>query len=276
MGDRIAFVLGGGGLLGAHEVGMLQALLEAGIRPDLVIGTSIGAVNGAMLAADPTLDQVEQMRELWSSMGRADVFGGSIVAGIKTLARSRTHVYGNGRLRELLTDALPVDRIEDLQLSFECVAASIDRARAHYFDRGPLVDAVLASAAVPGLLPPVEIDGEHYLDGGLVASIPLDRAIARGASDVYVLQVGRVEQPLRTPSTPWEVALVAFEISRRHRFHEALAAAPADVRVSVLPTGAPKDFDDLRQYRDLGDAGELITQSYEASRAFLGGLGEGP
>lgn len=262
-------MLGGGGLLGAHEVGMLQALLEADIVPDMVIGTSIGAVNGALFAAEPSLDQVERMRELWSSLSRAEVFGGSIVSGIRTLARSRTHVYGNDRLRALLTDALPAERIEDLQLSFECVAASIEHARARYFDRGPIVDAVLASSAVPGLLPPVEIDGEHFLDGGLVASIPLDRAIDRGAEQVFVLQVGRVEQPLRAPSQPWEVALVAFEISRRHRFVEALAAAPDHVSVHVLPTGDPKDFDDLRQYRDLGDTGRLIADSHDATRSYL-------
>ncbi|MCB0965451.1 MAG: patatin-like phospholipase family protein [Ilumatobacter sp.] len=248
---------------------MLQALLEAEILPDVIIGTSIGAVNGAMLAADPSLDQVERMRELWSSLRRADVFGGSFFNSIRTLARSRTHVYSNDRLRELLTEALDVERIEDLSIAFECVASSIEGARARYFDRGPIVDAVLASAAVPGLLPPVEIDGEHFLDGGLVASIPLDRAIELGATDIYVLQVGRVEQPLRTPAQPWEVALVAFEISRRYRFLEALAAAPDHVRVSVLPTGAPKDFDDLKQYRDLGDAERLIGQSHAATASYL-------
>ncbi|MEZ5294853.1 MAG: hypothetical protein R2697_00845 [Ilumatobacteraceae bacterium] len=116
----------------------------------MVVGTSIGAVNGALVAADPSLDQVERMRDLWSSMSRADVFGGSIVSGIKTLAKSRTHVYGNERLRALLADALPVTLIEDLAVSFECVAASIEYARARYFDRGPIIDAVLASSAVRG------------------------------------------------------------------------------------------------------------------------------
>jgi NTE family protein len=266
---KVAYVLGGGGLLGAHEVGMLQALLEAGIAPDMVVGTSIGAINGAMIAADPSSAQVHRLRELWTSLDRDAVFTGSVAARLRTLVRSRTHVYDNGSLRRLLSDALPVQRIEDLAVSFECVAASIERASAHYFDTGPLVDAVLASAAVPGLLPPVAIDGEHYLDGGLVASIPLDRAIARGADEVFVLQVGRIEQPLRAPSQPWEVALVAFEISRRHRFSEALASVPDDVRVHVLPTGDPKDFDDLRQYRETADVGQLIEQSYLATASFL-------
>ena len=130
---------------------------------------------------------------------------------------------------------------------------------------------MLASSAVPGLLPPVEIDGEHHLDGGLVASIPLDRAIARGAREVFVLQVGRVEQPLVAPTRPWEVALVAFEISRRHRFTEALATVPDGVTVHVLPTGEPKSFTDVSQYRTTGrDAvADRIERSYEASAAYL-------
>jgi NTE family protein len=268
--STVAFVLGGGGVLGAHEVGMLRALLEREIAPDMIIGTSIGAINGCMIAADPSLAQVERLRELWTTLGRDAVFGGSVTSWIKTLTRSRTHVVDNQRLRRLLTDALTVERIEDLAVSFECVAASIERSNAHHFNSGPIVEAVLASSAVPGLLPPVAIDGEHYLDGGLVASIPLDRAIARGADRIFVLQVGRVEEPLSVPTSPWEVALVAFEISRRHRFVEALATVPDDVEVHVLPTGDPKAFNDLRQYREAtDDVGRRIAQSYDASTAYL-------
>lgn len=269
--DRTAFVLGGGGHLGSHEVGQLQALLEREIRPDLIVGTSIGALNGAMVAADPSLGTVELLTRLWSSIGRAGVFNASITKQVRTMATSRTHLYENNGLRQLLTETLPVERIEDLAVTFECVAASIERASAHYFSDGPLVDAILASAAVPGLLPPVEIDGEHYLDGGLVASIPLDRAVALGATTVFVLHVGRIEEPLSTPQWPWEVAMIAFEISRRHRFTEALAALPPDVDVHVLPTGEPKSFNDLTQYRRDTATGnrERIAQSHRVAADYL-------
>ena len=96
---------------------------------------------------------------------------------------------------------------------------------------------MLASAAVPGLLPPVLVDGEHFLDGGLVNSIPVGEAVRRGARTVWVLQVGRVERPLRAPRQPWQVASVAFEIARRHRFATDMARVPAGVTVHVLPTG---------------------------------------
>ena len=102
------------------------------------------------------------------------------------------------------------------------MAANIEGATARWFSSGPVVPAVMASCAVPGLLPPVEIDGKHYFDGGLVDSIPVGRAVALGASVVYVLQVGRIESPLAVPRRPWEVGVVAFEIARRHRFHEEM------------------------------------------------------
>ena len=113
----------------------------------------------------------------------------------------------------------------------------IDSASAHWFSSGPVVPAVMASCAVPGLLPPVAIGGAHYFDGGVVDSIPVGRAVALGASTVYVLQVGRIESPLEVPARPWEVGPVAFEIARRHRFHEEMSALPEGVRAHVLPTG---------------------------------------
>jgi NTE family protein len=133
------------------------------------------------------------------------------------------------------------------------------------------VPAVLASCAVPGLLPPVEVDGEHYFDGGLVDSIPVGRAVALGATTVYVLQVGRIDRPLTVPRRPWQVGLVAFEIARRHRFHEEMSALPADVRVHVLPAGGdqrPPDLSQLR-YRDKTKVGASIERAYAASASYL-------
>src|SRR3954454_24961752 len=169
-----AFVLGGGGQLGAHEVGMLRALLERGIVPGLVVGTSIGAINGAAVAAEPSLAAVERLTSTWSAIERDDVFGGSILGRLGTLARTRTHLHDNALLRARLSDSLPA-RIEDLAVPFQCVAASIEQAAELCSSSAPLVHAVLASSAVPGLLPPVEIDGEHFVDGGVVNSIPVGR-----------------------------------------------------------------------------------------------------
>ncbi|WP_049568802.1 patatin-like phospholipase family protein [Nonomuraea sp. SBT364] len=262
-----AFVLGGGGLLGAHEVGMLQALGEAGIAADLVVGTSIGALNGALLAAAPG-DAVAKLTSLWRSDVVRTAFSGSWVARLSTLARTGTHLHPVTPLRTALEELVPVGRIEELAVPFQCVAASVERAGAHWFTEGPLVEAVLASCAVPGLLPPAVIGGEHFFDGGLVHSIPVGRAVQLGAKRVFVLHVGRIERPLTPPRRPWEVGMVAFEIARRHRFTEEMASLPSGVEVHVLPAGATGPVSPLR-YRDSSQIGRYIDRAYEASSRYL-------
>ncbi|MFC1409560.1 patatin-like phospholipase family protein [Streptacidiphilus sp. N1-12] len=267
-----AFVLGGGGALGACEVGMLQALLEAGVRPDLVVGTSVGAINGAVVAADPSTGAVDRLAGLWGSLGRAGVFSGSVLGRVRVAARSRTHLYSSTPLRRLLEEYLPAEHIEELTVPYQCVAASIERAAEHWFSKGPLVDAVLASCAVPGLLAPVEVGGEHFLDGGLTNSIPVGRAVALGARTVYVLQVGRIEQRLRVPRLPWEVASVSFEIARRHRFARDMEDLPPGVEVHVLPSGGPLGRTGAAaqlRHRDFGLSAERIDRAYQASAAYL-------
>jgi NTE family protein len=269
---EVAFVLGGGGVLGAHEVGMLQALGEAGIRADLVLGTSVGALNGVFVAADPDAP-LQRLLEVWRSGAAAETFTGSMIGRMARLARSGTHLHSNEPLRKLLSELLPVERIEELAVPFQCVAASIERAAAHWFTKGPIVPAVLASTAVPGLLPPVRVGREHFLDGGLVHSIPVGRAVRLGARTIYVLHVGRIERPLQPPRRPWEVGMVAFEIARRHRFTEEMGSLPADVTAHVLPAGVERspraaDLSQLR-YRDFSRVDERIERAYKASSAYL-------
>jgi NTE family protein len=268
-----AFVLGGGGLLGAHQVGMLRALAEAGITPDLVVGTSIGAINGSFVAAEPR-DAAARLTRLWRSEALQVAFSENLWERAIRLARSGTHLHSIEPLRRMLGEVLPAGDFAELELPFQCVAASIERSSAHWFASGPIVPAVLASCAVPGLLPAVEVGGEHFFDGGLVDSIPVGRAVALGARTIYVLQVGRIERPLAAPRRPWEVALVAFEIARRHRFHEELAALPASVRVHVLPAGSDRSQPDLSQlrYRDRAKVAVSIERAYTASASYLAGL----
>lgn len=246
---------------------MLRALDEAGIRPDVIVGTSVGALNGVVLAAAPS-DAVKTLTSLWGSDVVRTAFAGSWMQRLSTLARTGTHLHPIGPLRRLLGEMLPVETIEELAVPFQCVAASVERASSHWFTKGPLVEAVLASCAVPGLLPPVAIGGEHFFDGGLVHSIPVGRAVQLGARRIFVLHVGRIEQPLSAPRRPWEVGMVAFEIARRHRFAEEMASLPASVEVHVLPAGTPDVVSPLR-YRDLSRISRYITRAYEASSRYL-------
>jgi NTE family protein len=270
-----AFVLGGGGILGAHEVGMLRALAESSIEPDVVLGTSVGAINGALFAADPTPDGVARIGRLWAESNLASAPTGALLRRITTLARTGTHLEPPDAVRQRLVDALPAKRVEELVVPFQCVAASIERAAEVWFDRGVLADVVLASCAVPGILPPIKIGPEHFIDGGIVNSIPVARAVALGATTVYVLQVGRLEKPLKPPRWPWEVGLVAFEVARRHRFASDLDSLPEGVRLHVLPTGgsAAPAYNDisgqLRVRRIARTVQYQIDSSYEACRRYL-------
>jgi NTE family protein len=274
---RVAFVLGGGGHMGAYQVGMLRALLERGVVPDVVVGTSVGALNGAAVASDPRPDVVDRLEEEWLSMVKRGVFAGSLFAGAVNLFRTRTAMHSNGPLRELIERVIPASRFEDLRLPFQCVAASIEHAAEHWFTEGSLTDAILASSAIPGLLPTVEIDGQHFIDGGIVNSIPVGRAVDLGAREIYVLHVGRIERALDPPTNPWQVAMVAFEIARRHRFARDMATLPRGVTAHVLPTGerTPPRYDDLSQlrYRDFSQVERRIQQAHRATLAYLDDMG---
>ncbi|WP_062526555.1 patatin-like phospholipase family protein [Demequina rhizosphaerae] len=273
----VAFVLGGGGVRGATEVGMLRALLEAGIVPQLVVGTSIGAINGAAVAQDPHLDVVARLEHTWASPTAGDIYGESWYRQARRLAKHRTHLNDPDALRGLIEEVIGRDtQFEDLAVPLAVCAASIERASEHWFDSGPVVDAVMASASVPAALPPTVIDGEHFVDGGIVNSIPVGEAVARGATTIYVLQVGRIEEPLHPPRTPSDVARIAFEISRRHRFQRERAAVPPHVELHVLPYGGRQPGDErLGAYRRLDRTHARIEAARDATAAYLAGVREG-
>lgn len=268
-----AFVLGGGGLRGASEVGMLKALADLGVEPGLIVGTSVGALNGAIVASRPLERAVHRLELAWKSEAFQDIFSEGLAARTISLLRNRTHLHSNEQLRALLTHWAPASRIEDLGVRFECVAACIETSSEVWFDRGPLVEAVLASSAVPGLFPPVELGGRHYVDGGVVNSIPISRAIELGADEIYVLHVGNVDAPLQLPRNAWDVAFVAFEVARRHRFHADLESIPSGVTVRVLPTGSDSTerFNDpgRLRYRHSASIADAVERAYAATARYL-------
>jgi NTE family protein len=255
---------------------MLDALLERGLRPDLIVGTSVGALHGAMVAVDPSQASIAKLQQAWQELAGLGVLGRSWLDDAVSLLRTRTHVRSDAPMRRMAERLLGVRTFEELAVPFQCVAASIERSSEQWFDSGPLVDAILASCAVPGILPPVEIGGEHFIDGGIVNSIPVDRAVVLGAGEIYVLHAGRIEQPLSPPRSMRDVGFVAFEIARRHRFVRDLAAVPAGVTVHVLPTGdpAPPRYNDLSQlrFRDFRRVDKRIAFAYAATSEYLDAL----
>jgi NTE family protein len=185
----IAYVLGGGGSWGALQLGMLQALTRTDLTPDMVVGTSVGSLNGAVVAADPQR-AVERLEALWPGVNRRDVFPGGLLQGLNTLRTSRAWLFDNEPLTDYLTHELPVSTFEDLQLPFVAVATDFAHGTVAELDSGELRSALLASSAIPGIYPWVVRDGRRLVDGMLVANIPIVQAMERGARSLVVLDCG--------------------------------------------------------------------------------------
>ena len=255
---------------------MLHALMKHGVRPDLIVGTSVGALHGAAVARSPSVASIEKLETTWGELAGLGALGSSWFTDATILLRTRTHMRSSDPLRRLATRLLGVETFEELAVPFQCVAACIERSAEHWFSSGPLVDAILASSAVPGILPPVQIEGEHFIDGGVVNSVPLDRAVTLGADEIFVLHVGRLDRPLSVPKRLRDVAMVAFEVARRNRFVRELANVPDGVSVHVLPTGdpSPPAYNDLTQlrYRNFRGSDRRIAWAYAATDAYLAGL----
>lgn len=263
---RTAFVLSGGGNLGALQVGMLRALLEHRIVPDIILGCSVGALNGAGVAADPSLAMVGRLQDLWLGLEDGDVLPAGLLPTTVQLARKGVAVHGNEGLRKVIEDVLPPGAtFEDLQVPFQCVATDIAAAREVWFSTGSVVDPVLASAALPAMLPPVEIAGVRYIDGAVVNDVPVTRAVELGATTIYVLHVGGFDRPRPEPKRPFDMALHAYWIARRARFRRDMADLPDTVEAVLLPTGdAPAG-----RFNDFSHSAALMSSAYQASDALL-------
>jgi NTE family protein len=263
----VAFVLSGGGNLGALQIGMLRALAERGIRPELVVGCSVGAINGAGLAEDPTPTGVARLERLWRELDGKQLMPGGVLPPAVALARRGESIHGNEGLRRELERQLEARTFEELTVPFQCVATDVLGVREVWFDSGPLIDPILASAALPAVYPAVEIDGVRYLDGAIVDDVPVSRAVELGACTIYVLQVSGFARPRPEPRRPLDVAIQSYWIARHHRFKRELDAVPPDVDVHLLPTGQTPTM----RYNDFTRSAELMALAYEASGDYLAG-----
>lgn len=154
----VGFVLGGGGSLGAIQVGVLQALMEQRVTPDLVIGASVGSLNGAVIASDPT-SAANRLSHAWARVTRQQIFPGGLLAQARRLQQSKNHLFPNTGLAKLVVDLLGATTVFDnLALPFSAVTTDVATATPHIIDGGPLLPALLASAAIPGIFPPVDHD----------------------------------------------------------------------------------------------------------------------
>jgi len=271
--SRTAFVLAGGGSLGAVEVGMLQALLEWGEQPSFIVGASAGAINAAYFAGDPTMDGVDRLARLWCALRRRDLFpvNWHNVLGI---LRRRDYLVDSVGLRALLERHMTYHRLEQAAMPVHIVASDMLTGEEVLLSTGSVVDAVLASAAIPGVFPPVQIDGRQLVDGGVANNTPISTAIRLGATRVIVLPTGFACAISHVP--PGAIARAMHALSllvSRQLVHDAEHYAGSSIELRIVPSLCPLHTSPY----DYSAADGLIAQSKTCARQWLerGGLATG-
>jgi NTE family protein len=262
----VAFVFSGGASLGASQAGMLQALYEAGIRPDLLVGTSAGAINAAFVASRPaTVQTALDLQRIWRGLKRSQIFPANpLTAGLGMLGL-RDHSVSPSSLRRLLSHHVDIDRLEDAPVELHVLAADLQSGDEVLLSDGPTIDAVLASAAIPGVFPGVPWASRLLVDGGIVNNTPISHAVELGADQIYVLMAVGTRPLGRVPrgALASAVAAVSHAITRRFAQDVARYADSVDLKIlsatrveGIMPT-------------DFGRADQLIADGLSVARARL-------
>ncbi len=270
--DRIGFVFSGGGPLGALQVGALRALFEYGITPHLTVGTSAGALNATFTAFDPTLDGVEKLETVWRGLKSSDLFpGGRFSVPWARMLRQGDRVYDNSGIRTIIDAGLPGRRIEDAAIPLGIVATDLQTGQERVFTEGPIVDPLLASSAMPGVFPPVLIEGRSYIDGGVANNVPISSAVNLGATTVYVMDSTGASTQQRPLNRPLDYLLHAFALARSQRLAVDQAMYADRVRLVVLPTS---EMDFYVPFASMEHTDRLIGLGYRSTIAYLQARGD--
>jgi len=262
-----AFVFPAGGSSGAAQVGSARALLEAGIVPDALVGVSVGALNAAFLAMDPSVAQVRRLAEIWASVTRSDVYGDRPYRTLTKVVMRRDHIYTDAPLRSLIARFCPIDDLADTAVPAHVVTTDLDLGIARWWSSGPAAAVLYASACLPGLFPPEFLDGRRHVDGGVLEPVPVQRAVDLDAATVYVLGDVAAPHEEQPPGrlTALRVLLRSFAISRYARLPQPERLARPGQRVIVVPGADTQGID----IRDFTHTRRLIDGSYHITNAFL-------
>jgi NTE family protein len=258
--------------LGAIQVGMLRALYERGIEPDLIVGTSVGAVNGAFIASRPfTPATTDELAEVWRWLGRGQVFPLNPVTGFLGFFGARRYLVPERGLRDLLVEHMEFDRLEQARVPFHVITTDVLTGSEIRLSRGPALDAVMASAAIPGVFPPVDWGDRHLMDGGIANHAPISDAVELGAERVYVLSTGAACALAEPPHGALGMLLhsMSLLLMRRLQVEAELLADRAEL--IVLPPPCRQGISPI----DFSRSHELIRRGLEDSTTYLDGLEAG-
>ncbi len=262
----VAFVFPSGGSSGAVQVGIMASLVEAGVVPDLLVGSSVGALNAAYVAVGTVADRITSLEGIWRRLGRGDVFGSNRCSPIARLITGRSHIYTPAALRSLIANFCPLNDLGDAEMRIEVVTTDLDLGVARWWSAGPAREILYASACLPGVFPPAVLAGHRHVDGGILEPCPVQRALELDASAVYVLgDLPSLDAAAISRLTALDVLIRSFAISRYSRLPEPAALARHGQQVIVVP-GADTSRVPIHDFRHTS---RLIDQSRISSRQFL-------
>ncbi|HEX7888544.1 MAG TPA: patatin-like phospholipase family protein [Ramlibacter sp.] len=269
VGKKTGFVLAGGGSFGAIQVGMLRELVACGVVPDLVVGASVGALNGISFCCDPTPDGVAHLEAVWCGLRRSDVFPLSPrhLLGVFTGAASFIDPSG---LRGLVARHLSRQQLEDTVIPVHVVATDLLTGASVLLSSGAADDAVLASCAIPGAFPPVRIGDRYLIDGAVASNTPVMAALALGCTRLVVLPTGFACALSTAPTGALASAFHALNLLVARQLVRDLEQLSGLVEVATVPPLCPLE---VSAY-DFSRAHELIERAAQGTRRWLesGGL----
>ncbi len=270
--SKTAFVLAGGGSLGAVEVGMLEALIDFGVYPDLVVGSSVGAINGAFFAGQPDSHGVRRLGEIWRGLRRSDVFPFAPLGVLKSFVWGRNYLVDPRPLRRLIKRHLAYRDLADAAIPCHLVATDVLTGAQVVLSSGPVADAVLASAAIPAVFPPVKIGGRYLADGGIANNTPISAAVELGASRIIVLPTGFSCDIDKPPTNPIGMALHGLTLLIARQLVVDVELHADAVELCVVPPLCPL----LATPYDFLNVAEMIARAKESTQKWLdqGGLEE--
>jgi NTE family protein len=234
---RTAFVLSGGASLGALQVGMLEALYERGITPDFLVGTSVGALNAAFVASRPQTPQTAtQLGRVWRHLQRQDVFPLSMSALVGGVCGRRDHLVPDRALLRLIQRYIQFEDLADAPIPLHLVAFDLIGGRELLLSEGPAVEAIAASASIPGIFPPVAIGEQRLIDGGVVNNTPISHAVDLGAERIYILPTQEPHsRPGRVPTCALDAAIQGLHLLVGCRVEADVARYSGEAELILLP-----------------------------------------
>ena len=262
-----ALVLSGGGVLGALQAGILRALFRTPYRPDLIVGTSAGALNGAFLSFQPDAEGADDLVNIWSSLRDKSLFMFNPLRVAYQMFTQKLCLFNSDLLEELVVQYAPADDFGATKIPLYITTTNLSRGRKEVFHEGPISRAILASTALPGFFCPVEIDGDQYVDGGVLANLDLQTALDLGATEILAIDLTRCIDGQR-PDSMVSLWMQTLDVIQRERVESEMARLAPKAHITLIQPGIEtsqslSSFNKVEQLMDEGQAfGEKVIDAY--------------